>query len=158
MGRLIPTSRLKFEASVDFNRQSTDDFPDVQYGPNSIIYNLAIWTGADWSVNSPDIKAIWQPGKVNVQSEFEEYTRYHNPYFLTKIWTRGHYKNDVYGYIDGSYKIDNHLKHYIKEPDRQLFNCCVLKTCHILHTLMDAKAIWVITGKTAATCLKTIRY
>ena len=110
-----PTSRLKFEASFDYNRQSTDDFPDVQYGPNSIIYNLAIWTGADWSVNAPDIKAIWQPGKVNVQSEFEEYTRYHNPYFLTKIWTRGHYKNDTYGYIDGSYKIDNHLNFIIKD-------------------------------------------
>ncbi|MDB5137794.1 MAG: SusC/RagA family TonB-linked outer membrane protein [Mucilaginibacter sp.] len=104
-----PTPRLKFEASVDFNRQSTDNFPDVQYGPNSIIYNLAIWTGADWSVNSPNIKAIWQPGKVGVQSEFEEYTRYHNPYFLTSVWTRGHYKNDTYGYISGNYKIDNHL-------------------------------------------------
>ena len=104
-----PTSRFKFEASVDFNRQSTDDFPDVQYGPNSIIYNMAIWTGADWSVNAPDIKAIWQPGKTNVQSEFEEYTRYHNPWFLTEIWTRGHHKNDVYGYLSGNYKIDNHL-------------------------------------------------
>ncbi|MGZ4000761.1 MAG: carboxypeptidase-like regulatory domain-containing protein, partial [Mucilaginibacter sp.] len=69
-----PTPRLKFEGSVNFNRQSTDDFPDVQYGPNSIIYNMAIWTGADWSVNSPDIKAIWQPGKVGVASVFEEYT------------------------------------------------------------------------------------
>ncbi len=109
-----PTSRLKFEASVDFNRQSTDDFPDVQYGPNSIIYNLAIWTGADWSVNSPDIKAIWQPGKVNVQSQFAEYTRYHNPWFLTKIWTRGHYKNDTYGYLSGNFKIDNHLNVNLK--------------------------------------------
>jgi len=104
-----PTKRLKFEASVDFNRQSTDDFPDVQYGPNSIIYNMAIWTGADWSVNSPDIKAIWQPGKVGIASEFEEYTRYHNPYFLTSVWTRSHYKNDVYGYLSGDYKINNNL-------------------------------------------------
>jgi TonB-linked SusC/RagA family outer membrane protein len=109
-----PTSRLKFEASVDFNRQSTDDFPDVQYGPNSIIYNLAIWTGADWSVNSPDIKAIWQPGKVGVQSNFEEYTRYHNPYFLTSVWTRGHYKNDIYGYLSGNYKINNNLNVTLK--------------------------------------------
>ncbi|MGZ3945988.1 MAG: carboxypeptidase-like regulatory domain-containing protein, partial [Mucilaginibacter sp.] len=104
-----PTPRLKFEGSVNFNRQSTDDFPDVQYGPNSIIYNMAIWTGADWSVNSPDIKAIWQPGKVGVASVFEEYTRYHNPYFLTQIWTRGHHKDDTYGYISGNYKIDSHL-------------------------------------------------
>jgi TonB-dependent SusC/RagA subfamily outer membrane receptor len=104
-----PTSRLKFEASVDFNRQSTDDFPDVQYGPNSIIYNMAIWTGADWNVNAPDIKAIWQPGKVGTQSEFAEYTRYHNPYFLTQVWTRGHHKDDTYGYLSGNFKIDNHL-------------------------------------------------
>lgn len=109
-----PNPRLKLEASIDFNRQSTDDFPDVQYGPNSIIYNLAIWTGADWSVNAPDIKAIWQPGKVNVQSEFEEYTRYHNPYLLTEIWTRGHYKNDIYGYLAGTYKIDNNLNVNLK--------------------------------------------
>ncbi len=114
-GSFNATSKLKFEASVDFNRQSTDDFPDVQYGPNSIIYNLAIWTGADWSVDQPIIKAIWQPGKVNVQSEFEEYTRYHNPYFLTQIWTRGHYKNDVYGYVDGSYKFTNNLNLTLKD-------------------------------------------
>lgn len=110
-----PTPRWKFEASMDFNRQSTDDFPDVQYGPNSIIYNMAIWTGADWSVNAPDIKAIWQPGKVGTQSEFEEYTRYHNPWFLTEIWTRGHYKNDTYGYVTGNFKIDNHLNVSLKD-------------------------------------------
>jgi len=124
-GSFSPTSRLKFEANVDFNRQSTDDYPDVQYGPNSIIYNLAIWTGADWSVNAPDIKAIWQPGKTNVQSEFEEYTRYHNPWFLTKIWTRGHYKNDVYGYVSGNYKIDNHLNVNLKSQ---------IDTYNLLHT------------------------
>lgn len=124
-GSFNPTPRLKFEASVDFNRQSTDDYPDVQYGPNSIIYNLAIWTGADWSVNAPDIKAIWQPGKVNVQSNFEEYTRYHNPWFLTKIWTRGHYKNDTYGYVSGNYKIDNHLNVNLKSQ---------IDTYNLLHT------------------------
>ena len=110
-----PTNRWRFEGSVDFNRQSTDDFPDVQYGPNSIIYNMAIWTGADWNVNAPDLKAIWQPGKVGTQSVFEEYTRYHNPWFLTKVWTRGHYKNDTYGYLSGNFKIDNHLNVTLKD-------------------------------------------
>jgi len=75
---------------------------------------MAIWTGADWDVNSPNIKAIWQPGKVGTQSEFAEYTRYHNPYFLTKIWTRGHYKNDTYGYLSANFKIDNHLNVTLK--------------------------------------------
>jgi len=104
-----PTPKLKFEGNVDFNRQSTDNFPDVQYGPNSIIYNIAIWTGADWNINAPDIQAIWQPGKVGVQSQFAEYQRYHNPYLLTQKWTRGHYKNDTYGYLSGNYKINDNL-------------------------------------------------
>ncbi|AMR34116.1 SusC/RagA family TonB-linked outer membrane protein [Mucilaginibacter sp. PAMC 26640] len=104
-----PTTKLKFEGNVNFNRQSTDNFPDVQYGPNSIIYNIAVWTGADWDVNAPDIKAIWQPGKTGVQSQFAEYQRYHNPYLLTQKWTRGHYKNDTYGYLSGNYKLNNNL-------------------------------------------------
>ena len=79
-----PSPRFKIEANIDFNRQTTDQFPDVTYGPNSLIYNLAIWTGADWSVNQPIIKNVWQPGKVGVQSEFEEYTRYQNPWFMLK--------------------------------------------------------------------------
>lgn len=104
-----PIPKLKFEANVNYNRQSTDNFPDVQYGPNSIIYNIAVWTGADWDVNAPDIKAIWQPGKIGVQSQFAEYQRYHNPYLLTQKWTRGHYKNDTYGYLSGNYKFNDHV-------------------------------------------------
>ncbi|OOQ57231.1 SusC/RagA family TonB-linked outer membrane protein [Mucilaginibacter pedocola] len=104
-----PNPRWKFEGNVNFNRQTTDNFPDVSYGPNSLIYNIAVWTGADWDVNAPDIKAIWQPGKVGIQSQFAEYTRYHNPWFMTKEWTRGHYKNNTNGYILANFKINNNL-------------------------------------------------
>ncbi|UKT62997.1 SusC/RagA family TonB-linked outer membrane protein [Pedobacter mucosus] len=104
-----PSPRWKFEGNVNFNRQTTDNFPDVQYGPNSLIYNLAIWTGADWDVNAPDIKAIWQPGKVGIQQQFAEYTRYHNPWFMVEEWTRGHYKNNTTGYLLANYKINKSL-------------------------------------------------
>ncbi|MBD1391583.1 SusC/RagA family TonB-linked outer membrane protein [Mucilaginibacter glaciei] len=104
-----PNPRWKFEGNVNFNRQTTDNFPDVSYGPNSLIYNLAIWTGADWDVNAPDIKAIWQPGKVGIQQQFAEYTRYHNPWFMTQEWTRGHYKTNTTGYLLANYKINNNL-------------------------------------------------
>jgi len=117
--------RLKIEANVDFNRQTTDNFPDVDYGPNSLIYNLAIWTGADWSVNQPIIKNVWQPGKVNVQSEFEEYTRYHNPWFMVEDWKRGHYKTDVNGYLSGNYKINDNLNATLRSQ---------IDTYDLLHT------------------------
>ena len=104
-----PNPRWKFEGNVNFSRQTTDNFPDVNYGPNSLIYNLAVWTGADWDVNAPDIKAIWQPGKEGVQQQFAEYTRYHNPWFMVKEWKRGHYKNDLYGWLSANFKINNNL-------------------------------------------------
>lgn len=104
-----PSKRLKIDANINYNRQYTPNFPDVDYGPNSLLYNVAIWTGADWDVNAPDIRGIWQPGKVGTQSVFAEYQRYHNPWFQVNEWLRGHYKNDLYGYVSGNYQIDDHL-------------------------------------------------
>lgn len=103
------TKRLKMEGNFNYNRQYTPNIPDVDYGPNSIIYNIAIWTGADWDINDPKLKAIWQPGKVGIQSLFAEYQRYHNPWFMSYEWLRGHYKTDYNGYAGVNYKIDAHL-------------------------------------------------
>ena len=103
------SKRLKVEGNINYNRQSTDNFPDVDYGPNSIIYNISTWTGADWDVNDPKIRGIWQPGKVGTQSIFAEYQRYHNPWFMSYEWLRGHYKNDIDAYVSANYKVDNHV-------------------------------------------------
>lgn len=96
--------KFKIEGNINYNRQFTDNIPDVQYGPNSIIYDVDIWTGADWDVLQPEIRNIWQPGKENVQSMFVEYKRYQNPWFMSYEWLRGHYKNDLYGWLAFNYK------------------------------------------------------
>ncbi|MFT3703815.1 MAG: SusC/RagA family TonB-linked outer membrane protein [Agriterribacter sp.] len=108
------TSKLKIEGGLNYNRQFTPNIPDVQYGPNSIIYNMTIWTGADWDVNAPDIRGIWQPGKEGVQSVFAEYQRYHNPWFMSYEWLRGHYKTDVYGNLALTYKISPNVEALIR--------------------------------------------
>ncbi|MFD1000718.1 SusC/RagA family TonB-linked outer membrane protein [Ohtaekwangia kribbensis] len=89
--------KIKFESNINYNRQYTENIPDVNYGPNSMIYNIILWGGADWDVD--DMKQIWQPGKEGIQQVYAEYTRYNNPWFLAKYWLRGHYKTDVYGYM-----------------------------------------------------------
>lgn len=108
-GSFNPTKRLKIEANMNYNRQYTPNFPDVDYGPNSLIYNVAIWMGADWDILAPDIKGIWQPGKVGVQSIHAEYQRYHNPWFMVEEWLRGHNKSDIYGYVSANYKLNDNL-------------------------------------------------
>lgn len=108
------TSKLKLEGNLNYNRQFTPNFPDVNYGPNSLIYNITIWTGADWDVMAPDIRGIWQPGKVGTQSIFAEYQRYHNPWFMSYEWLRGHYKNDIYGTVGLTYKINSNLEAIVR--------------------------------------------
>jgi TonB-linked SusC/RagA family outer membrane protein len=93
----------------NYSRQSTPNVPDVDYGPNSIIYNIIIWGGADWSVNSPNIKNYWQPGKVGIQQNYEEYYRYNNPWFMSDEWLRGHYQNNEYGYASFNFKANDNL-------------------------------------------------
>ncbi|HLK29712.1 MAG TPA: SusC/RagA family TonB-linked outer membrane protein [Puia sp.] len=107
-------NKLKLEGNINYNRQFTPNIPDVAYGPNSIIYDVDIWTGADWNVLDPKIKAIWQPGKEGIQSMFVEYKRYQNPYFMSYEWLRGHYKNDLYGWIALNYKITPELNAMVR--------------------------------------------
>jgi TonB-linked SusC/RagA family outer membrane protein len=90
------SDKFKVEGNLNYNRQFTNNIPDVSYGPNSIIYNVDIWTGADWNINQ--VRNYWQPGKEGIQSSFVEYKRYHNPWFQSYEWLRGHYKNDIYGW------------------------------------------------------------
>ncbi len=109
IGSYDVTDKFKVEADINYNRQFTPNIPDVAYGPNSIIYNIDIWTGADWNVKDPNIINYWQPGKVGVQSNFVEYKRYHNPYFMSYEWLRGHYKNDLYGWAAATYRFNKSL-------------------------------------------------
>ncbi|MFN8343652.1 MAG: SusC/RagA family TonB-linked outer membrane protein [Spirosomataceae bacterium] len=101
------TKKLRFEGDVQYNRQYTPNIPDVNYGPNSLIYNSIIWGGADWSVD--DMKNYWQPGKEGVQQIYAEYQRYNNPWLVAKEWLRGHYKNDIVAQTALKYNIADGL-------------------------------------------------
>jgi len=95
--------KVRFETNINYNKQYTDNFPDVNYGPNSLIYNMVIWGGADWDVD--DMRNYWQEGKEGIQQIYADYTRYNNPWFMAKEWLRGHYKTDVYGYMSLRWEI-----------------------------------------------------
>ncbi len=106
------TPKLRVDANLAYGRQYTPNTPDVTYGPNSVIYNITVWGGADWNI--ADMRNYWQPGKEGIQSNYEEYTRYHNPYFMSYEWLRGHYKNDLKGYASLSYKFNNYLNFQVR--------------------------------------------
>ncbi|MFZ4543907.1 MAG: SusC/RagA family TonB-linked outer membrane protein [Saprospiraceae bacterium] len=106
------SSKLRVETNININRQVTDNIPDVTYGPNSLIYNVATWAGADWDVDAFNPNkggSYWQPGKEGVQQIYAEYQRYNNPWFSAYEWLRGHYKTDIYGYVSAKYSITDYL-------------------------------------------------
>jgi len=96
------SKKLRFESNINYNYQYTDNVPDVNYGPNSLIYNMIIWGGSDWDVD--DMRNYWQKGKEGIQQIYADYTRYNNPWFMAEEWLRGHHKTDVYGYMKLNYK------------------------------------------------------
>jgi TonB-linked SusC/RagA family outer membrane protein len=97
------SSKVRFETNINYNKQYTDNFPDATYGPNSLVYNMIIWGGADWDID--DMRNYWQPGKEGIQQIYADYTRYNNPWFMAKEWLRGHYKTDVYGFMSLRWEI-----------------------------------------------------
>jgi len=105
-------SQLTLTSYLNYSRQTSPNVPDVSYGPNSIIYNIIIWGGADWAMN--DMKNYWQPGKVGIQQKYEEYYRYNNPYFMSYEWLRGHYQNNEYGYVSLNYKPAKNLEFQLR--------------------------------------------
>ena len=102
------SDKLSFNSSLQYNRQYTPNIPDVNYGPNSIIYNMTLWAGADWDVD--DMRNYWQPGKEGIQQIYAEYQRYNNPYFMSYEWLRGHQKSDIIGQAGLTYKFTDYLE------------------------------------------------
>jgi TonB-linked SusC/RagA family outer membrane protein len=99
------SDKFKIEGNINYNRQYSPNVPDVNYGPNSIIYDIDVWTGADWNIDQ--MRNYWQPGEVGLKSIFIEYKRYQNPWFMSYEWLRSHAKNDIYGWLALSYKINS---------------------------------------------------
>ena len=101
------SNKLKFESNLQYNRQYTPNIPDVNYGPNSIIYNIVYWAGADWNID--DMRNYWQKGKEGIQQIYAEYQRYNNPYFMSYEWLRSHYKTDIVGQASLRYTFNENL-------------------------------------------------
>src|SRR5690606_28678213 len=44
------TDRLQMDARIAYDKEYTENFPVVGYGPTNYLYNLVLWTGPDIDV------------------------------------------------------------------------------------------------------------
>ena len=106
-GGLNAGKKVRFEAAINYNKQITPNYPDANYGPNSYVYLMNIWGGADYDVR--DLKNYWKPGQENIQQYNREYTIYNNPYFTAYENLHSYAKDDIYGYVQMKYNLTDKL-------------------------------------------------
>lgn len=102
------SKQLKADASLTYNRQYSDNFPERGYGPNNYLYNLILWTGPD--VDIKDLRQYWKPGQEGLQQRHYNTSWYNNPYFQAYEYKRGYYRDNVFGQLTLNYNITDDLK------------------------------------------------
>lgn len=97
------SKNLRTDASLTYNRQYTDNFPEVGYGPENYLYNLVLWTGPDIDVR--DLRDYWIKGQEDVQQRHYNKSWYNNPYFQAYEFLQGYYRDNVFGQLKLDYNI-----------------------------------------------------
>lgn len=97
------TQRLKVNANLTYNKEYSDNYPTVGYGPENILYNLILWIGPD--VDIRDLKNYWVKGEEGLQQRNYNNSWYNNPYFVAYQLLNGYTKDNSFGEIDFNYKI-----------------------------------------------------
>ena len=97
------SSKLKTDASLTYNRQYTDNFPEVGYGPENYLYNLVLWTGTDIDVR--DLRDYWTKGQEDVQQRHYNKSWYNNPYFQAYEFLQGYYRDNMFGQLTLDYNV-----------------------------------------------------
>ena len=99
--------KLTIDASLNYNKQQSDNIPEVAFSSQSFIYNLALWMGSNVDVN--DLKDYWVPGEVGFQQRHYSTSFYNNPHFVANEFNRGYYRDVTYGQVFLSYDFTDDL-------------------------------------------------
>ncbi len=102
-GNFNLTDKLSLDARITYNREFSNNIPTIGYGPQNVLYNLVLWTGADVDVR--DLRNYWRPGEVNVQQYNYNNSWYNNPYFVADQYLNGHRKDNTFGSFALNYDI-----------------------------------------------------
>ena len=94
---------LRMDASVFYNKQYSDNVPEVAWSSQSYIYNLTLWMGSNIDVR--DLEEYWVKGQEGYQQGHYITTWYNNPYFLVNEYSMGYYKDVSYGQLSFTYDI-----------------------------------------------------
>ncbi|MFD2888272.1 SusC/RagA family TonB-linked outer membrane protein [Chitinophaga cymbidii] len=103
--RLSP--RLTMDAKLTYNREYSDNYPTVGYGPPNYLYNLILWIGPDIDIR--DLENYWIPGREGLQQRNYNLSWYNNPHFVANELLNGYKRNNSFGQVTFDYEIANNF-------------------------------------------------
>lgn len=109
------TDKLRFDATLNYNKMDSPNFPSVGYGRNSPIYTMVLWAGAN--IDARDLRDYWAPGLEGLQQRnfdvADGYPNgsydYNNPFFILNENLHGYHKNTTYGSASLKYDVNKEL-------------------------------------------------
>ncbi|HTI12829.1 MAG TPA: SusC/RagA family TonB-linked outer membrane protein [Puia sp.] len=107
-GNYALSRKLSVETKLTFNREYSNNYPTVGYGPPNILYNLLLWIGPDIDIR--DLKNYWVKGQEGLQQRNYNLSWYNNPYFVANELLNGYRKNNSFGQVTFDYQLIKDLK------------------------------------------------
>jgi TonB-linked SusC/RagA family outer membrane protein len=96
-------SDLTVDASINYNRQESDNVPEVESSSESLFYNITQWMGANIDVR--DLQDYWVDGRVGFQQRHYSRAFYNNPYFVANEYNRGFYRDVTNVQLSATYDV-----------------------------------------------------
>lgn len=100
------SDKVTVDASLNYGRQESDNYPNLGYGSQSYLYSI-MWLGAN--VDLRDMEDYWEEGQVGYQQKQYNKQWFNNPHFMANEYNRGWYRNSTYGQLSLKYNITDNL-------------------------------------------------
>lgn len=97
---------FSFEGGLTYNKRFYPNDMGAGYGGSGFLYNLLIWSGAEYDIR--DYRNYWV--KQDEQQNWMDDNWYDNPYFIANEITRSSDYDIVNGYLSASYDFTPWLK------------------------------------------------
>lgn len=97
------SNKLSVDGKLTFNKEYSNNYPVVGYGPPNYLYNLILWIGPDVDITA--LKNYWVQGREGLQQRNYNLSWYNNPYFVANELLNGYKRTNSFGQMTFDYKI-----------------------------------------------------
>lgn len=108
VGGEMDYKKFHLKADIAYNKNIFSNNNGTGYGMGSYMYNLLIWTGAEYDIR--EYRDYWRMGKEQEEQNWMDDWWYDNPYFLANERTNQRHQDLTNGSLDMSLDLTDWLK------------------------------------------------